>query len=76
MFGFVPNYCIFVEINLKLKIMKKLGLAIILFYVYFVGSWIGNLVILLNCNFDEPWRDEIIHGIGLVPFVSMITVWM
>jgi len=40
-------------------------------------TWVINLFQLLNCDFYSPWRDEIIHGIGLlVPPASLITVWM
>jgi hypothetical protein len=43
--------------------------------LYALIAWIVNIVKLLNCDFDAPWKDEFIHGIGLIPGVSMITCW-
>lgn len=40
------------------------------------GSWLVNLIKLLNCDFAAPWREEIIHAIGLIPIASVVTVWM
>lgn len=46
--------------------MKKLGTIAILIWLYFIICWIANLVILLQCDFDGPWKEEIIHAIGLL----------
>jgi hypothetical protein len=39
-------------------------------------SWIVNLVKLVNCDFVAPWRDEIIHLVGLIPPAALVTAWM
>lgn len=63
----------------KTKATNKgcLGLSMIplLIWIYGIGAWIVNLIILLGCDFAEPWRDEIIHAIGLIGPAAMITVW-
>jgi hypothetical protein len=56
--------------------MKKFSIIVLLFYLYTIIAWIVNLVKLLNCNFEEPWKDEIIHGIGLAPPVAWVTCWL
>lgn len=43
--------------------------------LYFYGSYIVNLIQFFSCDFEAPYRDEIIHGIGLFGF-SIITVWL
>ena len=53
----------------------RLGLFAILIWVYGIVAWIANLVILLNCDFEGPWKQEIIHVIGLMGPTAMITVW-
>lgn len=62
---------------------KKKGNAgiIILIYVaiivFVVGGWIGNLVKLCKCDFQAPYKTEIIRVVGLlVPPVGMVTGWM
>lgn len=51
------------------------GLLALLFWLAIIGSWIGNVYKLLDCNFEPSYKGEIIHGIGLVPVLSLFTVW-
>jgi len=45
--------------------------------VYTVIAWIVNLIKFVNLDFQEPWRDEIIHGLGVIlPVASWVTAWM
>jgi len=44
--------------------------------VFFLACWIVNLVKLLSCDFDSPWKDEIVHAIGLIPPCSLVTAWL
>lgn len=56
--------------------MKKIVLLPLIIYGYAIVAWIVNIVKLFNCDFEGPsWKTEIIHGIGLIPGVSMITCW-
>jgi hypothetical protein len=45
------------------------------FWLYMGIAWIVNLVKLLSCDFDAPYKEEFIHAIGMLPGVSMITCW-
>lgn len=56
----------------------ELAFVVQFFIVLLMGiSWVINLVQLLRCDFAAPWRDEIIHGIGvLIPPAALFTVWM
>ncbi len=56
--------------------MRNAILIPLLIYGYGIVAWIVNIVKLLNCDFAGPvWKEEIIHGIGLIPGLSMITCW-
>lgn len=56
--------------------MKNLGIGVALIYLYAIIAWIVNLVQLLNCDFAGPvYREEIIHGIGLIGPAAMVTCW-
>ena len=59
---------------------KKFGAAavfLLIVKIYFIVAFIVNISKLVNCDFEEPWKDEIIHGIGLViPPAAAVTVWM
>lgn len=48
---------------------------IIALWIYVPIAWIINFVKLLNCDFAPIDKNEIIHLIGLIPGVSMITCW-
>ena len=54
-----------------------LGIGGCLLWLFFAVCWIVNLVKLLRCDFDAPYREEIIHAIGLVVApASIITCWL
>ena len=40
-------------------------------------AWVWNLVQLVSCDWDagKSWKGEIIHGIGLIPYAGIVTVW-
>lgn len=41
-------------------------------------SWLVNLYKFCSCDFssETPIKAEIVHGIGLVPAVSVVTAWL
>ena len=52
------------------------AIFVFLFYAYFIVCWIVNLIKFINCDFDTPWKDEIVHGIGIFTVIgSGITAW-
>ena len=45
--------------------------------VLVVGSgWVMNIIKLTQCDFESPYKCEIVHAIGLIPPVGMITGWL
>lgn len=60
--------------------MKKSSFLVVVIYflgwIYLIISWIVNLVKFINCDFSSPYKDEIIHGLGIfIAPISMITCW-
>lgn len=47
----------------------------LLLSAYTIVSWIVNLYKLTQCDFIGPWKEELIHIIGLVPAFSWVTCW-
>jgi len=48
---------------------------IVLWLVIAIG-WSVNLYKLVTCDFEAPYKAEIIRGIGLIPPVGAIVGWM
>jgi hypothetical protein len=49
----------------------------LLIWLYSIITWIINLIKFVNCDFTEPWKDEIVHGLGVfIPPVSWVTAWL
>lgn len=52
---------------------------IVLIYICFVvaviGSWITNVVKLTDCDFQAPYKCEVLHGVGIFPPVALVTAW-
>lgn len=55
--------------------MRKAFFINVLFLIYFLVTWIINLIQFCNCDFKEPYKKEIIKGIGVAGF-SWATVWI
>lgn len=57
--------------------MFKLTSAIIIaLWIFVAVSWFTNLFKLTECDFEAPFKCEAVHGIGLIPVVSVVTAWI
>lgn len=54
---------------------KIVGIGILVFVIVMVG-WTKNIIKLSECDFESPYKAELIYGIGLIPPVGMITGWL
>ncbi len=51
--------------------------AIQIALVLIVGTgWVKDIIKLSNCDFQAPYKAEVIYGIGLIPPVGMVTGWL
>ena len=58
--------------NVKCSVVI-LNLAIAIFVI---ACWVVNLVKFTECDFEDPYKSEIIHGVGVVfPPASVVTCW-
>jgi hypothetical protein len=58
---------------MKLRSILILQLVIVLV----VGTgWVKNLIKLADCDFEPSYKAEVIHFVGLIPPVGMITGWL
>lgn len=57
------------------RIIGSIGSIAVLWILIVFGSWAGNIYKLASCDFEAPYKSEIIHTIGLLPGVSLVTVW-
>jgi len=44
-------------------------------WLFNIISYIVNVVKLIDCDFESPYKEEFIHAIGLIPGLSMFTCW-
>ena len=55
----------------------KTIILIQLVIVLVVGvGWVKNLIKLADCDFKAPYKAEVIHAVGVIPPVGMITGWL
>ena len=55
------------------RTMWQIQLVILLI----IGTgWVKNIIKLSDCDFEPSYKAEIIHLVGLIPPVGMITGWM
>lgn len=51
------------------------GIQLVILLVVGTG-WIKNLIKLTECDFEAPYKAEVIHAVGLIPPVGMVTGWL
>lgn len=39
-------------------------------------AWVVNLKKLTDCDFEAPYRCEVVHGVGIIPPVALVTAWI
>ena len=45
--------------------------------VLLIGTgWVKNLIKLSDCDFEAPYKCEVVHVVGVVPFIGAVTGWM
>lgn len=49
--------------------------VVVVISVVSVG-WVKNVIKLANCDFEAPYKAEVVHLVGLIPPVGMITGWL
>ena len=55
--------------------MKTTSILVLTFWVIILSSWGCNAYKLTKCDFEKPFKGEVIHAIGLIPILSIFTVW-
>jgi len=55
--------------------MKTETKGLILFLAVLAFSWTFNVKKLTECDFEKPYRCEIVHIIGIIPIVPPVFVW-
>ena len=48
---------------------------ILFIYLWIIGSWLVNGYKFVTSDFESSYKREIIHGMGVVSPLSVITVW-
>lgn len=39
-------------------------------------GWVKNLIKLTECDFEPSYKAEVIHIVGIIPPVGMVTGWL
>ena len=56
--------------------MKKLFIIWIIVVIIGIIGYIKGVIKFANCDFEKPYKAEIIHGIGICCGTGVITGWM
>jgi len=52
------------------------GTIFLIVMVFVVGCWFANMYKFINCDFESPYRAEVIHAVGIFTPLSPLTVWV
>lgn len=57
-------------------LMRRMKLVAFLLVVVVAVGWVKNLIKLTNCDFEAPYKCEVVHALGLMPPIGAITGWL
>lgn len=52
------------------------GIITLIVVVAVLIGWVKNVIKLSECDFEAPYKAEVIHGVGIIPPVGMVTGWL
>lgn len=58
------------------SVASTAGIISLVVVIFIAVSWIVNINKLIDCDFEAPYKAEVIHSIGLVPIISVVTAWV
>jgi len=56
--------------------MKTIVIAQLLIVIVIGTGWVKNLIKLTECDFQAPYKAEVVHAVGIIPPVGMVTGWL
>lgn len=56
--------------------MKIIILIQVCLIVLMLTGWVKNIIKLSDTDFQAPYKAEVIHTVGLIPPVGMVTGWL
>ena len=52
------------------------GCFVVTIWLIFAIAWLINVVKFVQCDFKESYKEELIHGVGIVfAPTAIVTVW-
>lgn len=52
------------------------GIITLIVIVAVLTGWVKNVIKLSECDFEAPYKAEVIHCVGIIPPVGMVTGWL
>lgn len=52
------------------------GVLVLVFYVYIFIAYCVNVYQLIQCDFEKPYKEEVVRALGLFTPTCWVTVWM
>ena len=59
--------------------MKGMFVGIVMYFMVLIVMGVGwslNLYKLVHCDFEAPYKTEIIRTVSILPVIGMFTGWM
>jgi hypothetical protein len=58
-----------------MTVKSIMAINVVTILVVGVG-WVKNIIKLADCDFEAPYKAEVVHAVGIIPPVGMITGWL
>jgi len=58
------------------KAMRTAAIINMVIIIVVGTGWVKNIIKLTECDFESPYKCEVIHTVGLIPPIGMVTGWL
>lgn len=59
-----------------MKRFKRFKLLFICLFVLAGTGWVKNIIKFSDCDFETPYKAEIVYGVGVITPIGVVTGWM
>lgn len=60
----------------RITFMELFGLLLLFVVILMFIGWGKNIYKLSECDFEAPYKCEVIHAVGIIPPVGGVVGWM
>jgi hypothetical protein len=63
-------------VRMKRSIFTTAEVFVLIIVIILVVGWVKNIIKLAQCDFEAPYKCEVVHSLGVIPIAGAVTGWI